>query len=95
MSSLEIAELTGKRHDNVISDIRRILKEAGISSPEFSGVYINQQGIKQPCFYLPYRETQLIISGYSVKHNSPLSTPIVSVLNQSRCLFIHQNLSTF
>ena len=30
MSSLEIAELTGKRHDNVMADIEKMLKDLEI-----------------------------------------------------------------
>ena len=37
MTSVEIAELTGKRHDNVMADIRKMLVE--IQSPEKSGDY--------------------------------------------------------
>lgn len=37
MSSIEIATLTGKRHDNVMTDIRNMLIELDISSPDFSG----------------------------------------------------------
>ncbi|WP_197488496.1 Rha family transcriptional regulator [Methylomonas koyamae] len=66
MSSREIAQLTGKRHDNVMADIRRILDEVGISAPKFSGVYKNQQGRDTPCFNLPRRECDLVISGYSL-----------------------------
>ena len=43
MSSREIAELTGKRHDNVMVDIRKMLDELGNLAPEFSGVYKDQQ----------------------------------------------------
>ena len=68
MSSVEIAEITGKRHDNVLADIRRILEEVGINAPRFLGVYKDQQLIDRPCFNLPFRETNLIISGYSAKH---------------------------
>ena len=68
MSSLEIAKLTGKEHKNVLADIRKILEEAGISTAELSAVYKDQQLIDRPCFNLPFRETNLIISGYSVKH---------------------------
>jgi len=35
MSSLEIAELCGKRHNDVTRDIRKILKEAGIEGAQF------------------------------------------------------------
>ncbi|WP_367155638.1 Rha family transcriptional regulator [Methylomonas sp. HYX-M1] len=68
MSSLEIAELTGKRHDHVLADIRKIFDGAGISAPDFLGVYKNQQGRGTPCFYLPRNSAHLVVSGYSVKY---------------------------
>ena len=39
MSSREIAELTGKRHDNVMVDIVKMFKDLGDEggSPEFAG----------------------------------------------------------
>ena len=36
MSSLEIAELTGKEHRNVMSDIRKMLDELNIDAAMFS-----------------------------------------------------------
>jgi len=68
MSSLEIAELTGKRHDNVLADIRKILAEVEIDSTVFSGVYKDQQLIDRRCFNLPRRECDLVIAGYSAKY---------------------------
>jgi phage regulator Rha-like protein len=68
MSSLEIAELTGKQHKHVLADIRRTLEEAGISADGFSAVYKNQQDRDTPCFNLPRRECDLVISGYSVPY---------------------------
>jgi len=66
MSSIEIAELTGKRHDHVIADIRTMLDELGIQSPEFSGDYIDARNRAKPCFNLPKRETLILVSGYSI-----------------------------
>lgn len=63
MSSIEIAELTGKRHDNVMADIRRMLVE--IQSPEKSGDYQDGRGRTQPCLLLDKEETICLVSGYS------------------------------
>jgi phage antirepressor YoqD-like protein/phage regulator Rha-like protein len=68
MSSLEIAKLTGKPHNDVLKDIRRILEEAEIGAGQFSHSYLSEQNKPLPCFNLPFRETNLIISGYSAKH---------------------------
>jgi phage regulator Rha-like protein len=66
MSSREIAELTGKRHDNVMADIKKMLIELDLHSPEFSGQYHDSTGRLLPCFNLPKRETLILVSGYSV-----------------------------
>jgi len=65
MTSREIAELTGKRHDNVMADIRKMLSELGLSSPDFSGDLPDSYGRMQPGFQLPKRETLILVSGYS------------------------------
>jgi Rha family phage regulatory protein len=66
MTSREIAELTGKRHDNVLLDIKAMLVELGFHSPEFSGQYKDATGRTLPMFKLPKRETLILVSGYSV-----------------------------
>lgn len=68
MSSLEIAKLTGKPHNDVLKDIRRILEEVEIDAGLFSQVYKAGNGQMQPCFNLPRRECDLIIAGYSAKY---------------------------
>ncbi|HHR5813974.1 TPA: Rha family transcriptional regulator, partial [Providencia alcalifaciens] len=45
MSSREISELTGKRHDNVMADIRKMLVE--IQSPEKLGYYTDTKNRTQ------------------------------------------------
>lgn len=68
MSSLEIAKLTGKQHKDVLETIRKTLEEAEISTADFSAVYKASNGKNEPCFNLPRRECDLVISGYSVKY---------------------------
>jgi len=68
MSSKEIAELTGKDHADVLKDIRRILEQAEIDAGRFSGIYLDARNRQKPCYHLPKRECDLVVSGYSVKY---------------------------
>lgn len=65
MSSREIAELTGKRHDNVLADIRKTLSELGLHAPDFSGTYRSERGNTYECFNLPKDLTLTLVAGYS------------------------------
>ena len=65
MTSLEIAELTGKDHKNVLVDIRNMLDSLEIPLVEFSEQYEDSIGRTLPCFNLPKRETLILVSGYS------------------------------
>lgn len=68
MSSLEIAKLTGKRHDHVLRDIEKFLLDIGEGVPKFGGTYVNEQnGVTYPCFNLPKRECIGLASGYDAK----------------------------
>ena len=69
MSSLEIAKLTGKRHDNVMSDIRIMLDAlpSGGGLLTFQETYRHpQNGQVYPIFRLPKRECTILVSGYDV-----------------------------
>lgn len=66
MSSLEIAELTGKRHDHVMNDIRKMLDDLKIDAPTLLGTYKVGRNNTYECFNLPKDETIALISGYSV-----------------------------
>lgn len=66
MSSREIAELTEKRHDHVMSDIRKMLTELGVHAPDFLGTYKTERGNEYECFNLHKRETLILVSGYSI-----------------------------
>ncbi|WP_343774430.1 phage regulatory protein/antirepressor Ant, partial [Brevundimonas nasdae] len=67
MSSVVIADLTGKRHDHVIRDIKTMLDGLNISAPTFGGTYRDSQNKDRPCFNLPRRECLILVSGYSVE----------------------------
>lgn len=65
MSSREIAELTGKRHDHVVRDIEKMLRDVGEGVPKFGGTYINSQnGQEYRCYNLPKNLTLTLIAGY-------------------------------
>ena len=66
MSSIEIAELTGKQHKHVLTDIRNMLNSLNIESAVFTADYKDSKGRMYPCYNLPKRETLILVSGYSV-----------------------------
>jgi len=70
MTSREIAVLTGKRHDNVMADARKMLEE--LHGPggllNFQDTQLNEQnGQRYAVIRLPKRETLILVSAYSVK----------------------------
>lgn len=69
MSSVEIADLTGKRHDHVMRDIEKQIGEllGEEHLPKFGGIYSDNYGRNQKCYDLPKRETLILVSGYSVE----------------------------
>ena len=67
MSSLEIAELTGKRHKNVLADIRNMLNSLNIDSAVFTAQYKDGTGRSLPMFNLPKEETICLIAGYNAQ----------------------------
>ena len=66
MSSLEIADLTGKQHKHVMTDIRNMLNSLNIDSAVFTADYKDSKGRMYPCYNLPKRETLILVSWYSV-----------------------------
>ena len=66
MSSLEIADYTGKEHKNVMRDIREMLEQLGQLSFEPS-YYINSQNREMPMYELDEEHSIALVSGYDVK----------------------------
>ncbi len=67
MSSIEIAELTGKRHDHVIRDTELMLSELELDAPKFGAVYQGGNGQARKCYYLPKDLALTLVSGYNIK----------------------------
>lgn len=65
MSSREIAELTGKRHDNVLADIRAMLSELKIDVLTFQGIYLDSMNRQQTEYLLDREHTDCLLTGYS------------------------------
>jgi len=64
MSSREIAELTGKAHDNVLRDARALVKQ-GVLKTEETHYTHTQNGQTYPEFLLNQRDTLVLVSGYN------------------------------
>lgn len=78
MSSREIAELTGKRHDHVMRDVRNMLAELEITDPSFGGTYLDASGRSMPCFNLDRELTETLVTGYSI----PLRHKVIRRLHE-------------
>jgi len=67
MSSLEIAELTGKKHKHVLIDIRKMLKELEVEAAELSAPFKMPSGQTAKVFKLNEELSLTLVSGYSIK----------------------------
>lgn len=64
MTSLEIAEVTGKEHKNVMRDIRNILDQ-GVNELNFEPVeYKDKKGESRPMYQLTKKGCMILASGY-------------------------------
>lgn len=67
MSSLEIAELTGKRHDAILRDNRNLLNQ-GVDAHNFVETsYTDKVNRQSPCFELTKKGCLILASGYDAK----------------------------
>ena len=64
VTSLEIAEITGKKHTHVMRDIRSLL-EQGVNESNFGLVeYKDKKGEKRPMYSLTPKGCLILASGY-------------------------------
>lgn len=84
ITSLEIAEITGKEHMHVMRDIRETLNKVvlgGIS--KFGYTYQHPQNKQSyPAFRLPKREALILVSGYSVELRAKIIDRLEFLENQ-------------
>jgi anti-repressor protein len=66
MDSREIAKLLGARHADVFESISTQLPKVGYTAIPYTHTN-DQNGQKYQYYQLPYRETMIIVSGYSVE----------------------------
>lgn len=66
MSSLEIAELTGKAHKHVMRDTRNMLDALGLCRHRFGLAYYDKQNKPRNCYKLPKDLCLTLVSGYNV-----------------------------
>lgn len=66
MSSREVAELTGKSHDNVLRDARSLAKRGVLNSEETPYLH-PQNGQSYPEFLLTQRDALVLVSGYNAE----------------------------
>ncbi|MDH3032106.1 Rha family transcriptional regulator [Methylobacterium fujisawaense] len=64
MSSLEIAELTGKNHADVLQDIRAMLEAIDGDVLSFRVIYRHSTNRTRVCFHLPFDEAMTLVAGY-------------------------------
>lgn len=72
MSSLQIAQLTGKRHDNVMRDIKDMLEQLNIDVLSFEGIYLDKYKREKPCYNLNEELTLTLTSGYSIPQRNAI-----------------------
>ena len=84
MSSLEIASITGKEHRNVLADIRKMLDELGIEGAGLSAPFKMPSGQNTIVYNLPYRESMILMAGYSVKLRAKIVDEWVELKERAR-----------
>ena len=92
ISSVEIAERTGKEHSKVKRDIEAQLGQI-VDVAKFGGIYKDSYGREQDCYYLPKRETLILVSGYSVELRSKIIDRLEELEKQKPQFQIPQTLS--
>ena len=84
MSSLQIATITGKEHKEVLRDIRKMLNDLGIEGEHFCAPFKMPSGQNTTVYDLPYRESMILMAGYSIKLRAKLVDEWIELKERAR-----------
>lgn len=83
MTSLRIAEKTGKLHYNVMRDIKKMLNDLEIDALRFGGIYKDAYNRDAPMYILPERETMILASGYDINLRAKIIDELAELKKQA------------
>lgn len=65
MSSVDIAELTGKEHRNVMRDVKNLIDQEAIDTLNFERIsYTDSMNRKQDAYSLDFKASMVLVTGY-------------------------------
>ena len=76
MSTVEIAELTGKQHGHVLRDAEVVLATLKKRRSSFGSSYLAGNGRRETCLNLPKLECLTLVTGYSVELRLRIGPPV-------------------
>jgi len=88
ISSREIAEITNKRHDNIIRDIESQLKNDAL---KFEGNYLDNLNRNKKQYLLPKNIALGIVSGYSFELRMKIINRLEELENKNKTFQVPQN----
>ena len=83
MSSLEIAELTGKQHKHVMRDIRSLIDQDAITAPMHGpSEYKDASGKSNTMFNLDFEAAQYLLNKYNYRADNKISVGVYLLESQ-------------
>lgn len=86
MSSREIADLTGKQHQHVIRDTKRMLGDLGLDASTFGRIYLDGSNRQQTEYVMGQDLVITLLAGYSAPLRYRVVTRLQELENVSRQL---------
>ena len=78
MSTREVADLTGKRHSDVLRDVRNQFKALQIDERKFASGYLDANNQERKQFLLDREQLEVLVTGYSI----PLRARVIKRLHE-------------